>query len=325
MTTIQPERAVRGIHHITAISSDPRQTSDFYSTLLGLRLVKRTVNFDDPSTYHLYFGDRTGRPGTILTFFPFPLAGRGKPGPGQVTAIAFRVPRESLGFWAERLSQNGVAFEGPFERLGADVITFTDADGLPLELVANAAARSEWSTSDISATNAIVEFDGVTLSPRMRDATSDLLQNQLGMISVAQDGNRRRFLAGAGNGENGSTGQNIDILSVSDSTTAVPGAGTVHHIAWRCGEDEQLGWRTGLLQAGMKVTPIIDRNYFHSIYFREPGGVLFEIATDEPGFGVDEKIGELGSTLKLPDWLESRRDAIIRSLPPMKGTSQVSS
>ncbi len=319
MTATGQQRAVRGIHHITALSSSPQQTVEFYTSLLGLRLVKLTVNFDEPSVYHLYFGDRTGAPGTILTFFPFPLASRGKPGPGQVTSIAFQVPVDSLGFWANRLSRHGVEFEGPVQRFGVDVIRFRDSDGLPLELVASGTETSDWHTPDISEQNAISRFDGVSLTLRNHETTAQLLQRQLGMVAAGEHGNRFRFEVGDAAG---SSLQNIDLISLPDEAAAIPGAGTVHHIAWRCEAEMQERWRESIVAAGHNVTPIRERKYFRSIYFREPGGVLFEIATDGPGFDVDESVEALGSSLQLPEWLESRRAQIEKALPPISYRAQ---
>lgn len=311
-------KSLHGVHHITAISSDPQANFDFYTRLLGLRMVKQTINYDDPSVYHLYFGDRVGSPGSILTFFPFPDAKAGKVGNGQVGAIGYSISPDSIEFWAERFSRLGVSFDGPFERFGHEVISFEDTDGLPLELVADSnRSGRDWPSSPIPPTHAIKRFSSTTLLLNSADATERLLTYVLGFEKIAAEGNRIRFAAGSGDDR-----QLIDIVADPQARRGVPGAGTVHHIAWRCLDVDQESWRKAVESDGHNVTPIIDRNYFHSIYFREPGGVLFEIATDEPGFVVDQTESELGSTLSLPPWLESKRDDIVRQLQPLTTTGQ---
>ncbi len=305
---------LHGIHHITAISSDAQGGIDFYTRVLGLRLVKITVNYDDPATYHLYFGDALGTPGSILTFFPFAGAGAGKVGTGQVSAIAFSIRRASVPFWAERLSRAGIAFDGPFERFGYETLSFRDYDGLPLELVADdSAIGAVWRTGSVAAEHAITRFHGVTLRLSEFEATARLLQDKLGFAAGPSNEDRRRFAVGEGN-----KAQFVDLLVQPGSSRGLPGAGTVHHIAWRCLDRDQAAWRSLIAADGYNVTPIIDRNYFHSIYFREPGGVLFEVATDEPGFTVDQSEAELGTRLALPSWLEPRRESIEMRLSPVK-------
>lgn len=305
-----------GIHHVTAIAGDPQQNLDFYEGILGLRLVKRTVNFDDPTTYHLYYGDEMGRPGTILTFFPWPGAPRGRRGTGQVAATAFSVPREATDYWVERLAEHGVHFEGPVERFGERVISFEDPDGLGLELVAHADADElpYWEDGSIPAESAIRGFYGVTLWEEGYERTARLLTDTLGFRPVRDDGSRFRYAA-EGAGPSGL----VDVLCLPGGRRGTVAVGTVHHIAWRAANDEeQLEWREEVAALGYNVTPVLNRNYFRSIYFREPGGVLFEIATDPPGFAVDEDVSELGTHLKLPPWLEGRREQIERVLPPLK-------
>lgn len=306
-------KSLHGIHHITAISSDPQANVDFYSRTLGLRMVKQTVNYDDPSVYHLYFGDAVGSPGSILTFFPFPDAQSGKVGNGQVGAIGYSISPESIEFWVDRFSRQGIKFSGPFARFGEEVITFGDSDGLPLELVADSnRAGKTWLDSPVPAAHAIKRFSSATLLVSNSGSTAELLTEILGFEKIAEEGNRLRFAAGSSDDR-----QQIDIVVDPQGRRGIPGPGTVHHIAWRCFDNDQEHWRKAVAKQGFNVTSIIDRNYFHSIYFRENSGVLFEIATDEPGFTVDQSELELGSRLSLPPWLESKRENIVRHLPPL--------
>jgi glyoxalase family protein len=308
-------KAIPGIHHVTAIAGDPQRNIDFYASFLGLRLVKLTVNYDDPETYHLYYGDEDGHPGTILTFFPWPGAPAGGKGVGQATTTSFSIPRESLGFWMDRLQGHKVPFDGPTERFDEQLISFTDPDGLNLELVARAGeSHSGWSGGPISKDHAIRGFSGVTLSEEGYERTSSLLTKTMGFNLVKQEGDRFRYAAGGGG-----PGALVDILCQPDARPGVVSVGTVHHVAWRTPDDEQQKlWREDLVRAGLNVTPIIDRRYFHSIYFREPGGILFEIATDPPGFAVDERKEELGTRLMLPPQLEPFREQLSQGLPPVK-------
>lgn len=306
---------MNGIHHITVLAGDPQQNLIFYTRVLGLRLVKRTVNFDAPDVYHLYYGDESGTPGTLVTFFPFPDAAPGTRGSGEISAISFAVPMDSIGFWAEHLSASGLPFDGPSLRFGVDVIGFADPDGLRIELsFADVASGSSlWSGSRIPAECAIQKLYGATLAPNSRSATEGLLRGTLGFHSVGEEGSRVRYSGGGGTGESW-----IDLIEASELPQARQGAGSVHHIAWRVqDEDDQKTWRELISHAGSNVTPVLDRRYFHSIYFREPGGILFEIATDGPGFAVDEPKANLGSHLQLPPWLESERSRLERSLPPL--------
>jgi glyoxalase family protein len=292
-----------GIHHITAIAGDPQRNLDFYTETLGLRLVKRTVNFDDPGSYHFYFGDNIGTPGTIMTFFPWPGARRGARGSGQVTTVSFAVARKSMAFWKERLRETHVIAEEIAGRFGSDALRFLDPDGLQLELVASANEES-------SSERAVRGFAAPTLEVRNPEKTEKLLTENLGFEFVAEENNRRRF---RGSGSNASA--EIDLVS-SEAGFGQIAAGTVHHIAFRAADDdEQLKVREELVARGLNVTPVIDRQYFHSIYFREPNGILFEIATDGPGFLIDEPADALGETLKLPPIYESERNEIERVLP----------
>jgi glyoxalase family protein len=306
---------IPGIHHITAIASEPQRNLGFYTDVLGLRLVKLTVNFDDPGTYHFYFADGEGSPGTILTFFPWPGARRGSVGNGQVSAVAFAVPLDSFPFWRERLNDRGVATEDAGMRFGDGVLRFADPDGLPLELIATSTAfpAHAWKTGPVPAPRAICGFQGATLAEKSLEETAALLQDSMGLRFLAAEDNRSRYVAGSSG-----AGSTVDVVCEPSRATGSLGAGTVHHIAWRTPDDgQQKIWREALMNAGYRVTAIMDRCYFHSIYFNEPGGVLFEIATDPPGFLVDEPKEHLGERLMLPKWLEPKRSAIESALPAL--------
>ena len=304
--------SVLGIHHVTAIASDPQHNLDFYMGLLGLRLVKRTVNFDDPETYHLYFGDEVGHPGSIMTFFPWPGARPGRQGTRQVAVTSFAVLPRALGFWVERLVGHGIRYEGPTKQ----VISFKDRDGLMLEIVgdAGAEARPAWGEAPgIPREHAIHGFHGVTIWAERGDATERVLVDTLGFRQVREDGTTRRFAVG-----DGGPGTVVDVRSVGGFVHGAGGAGTVHHVAWRVADDAaQLQMRERVTQAGLDPTPVIDRNYFHSVYFHEPGGVLFELATDPPGFAIDEPVARLGEGLMLPRQYEAQRPQIEAVLPPI--------
>ena len=307
---------IPGIHHITAIAGDPQRNVDFYVGALGLRMVKRTVNFDDPGTYHLYYGDESGRPGSLLTFFPWPGAPRGRIGSGQATATSYSIPPESVGFWLERLKQQDVATRRPESRFGDQVISFSDPDGLPLELKASEESdpRAPWRDGPVPVAHAIRGFHGVTLLEERPEETARLLTDTLGFRASGESEGRRRFAAGRGG-----PGAFVDVVAGPGSPRGIVAVGTVHHVAWRTSSDaEQEEWRKKLAALSYNVTPIIDRKYFRSIYFREPGGVLFEIATDAPGFAVDESPELLGASLVLPPWLEPRRGELTAALPPIR-------
>jgi glyoxalase family protein len=298
--------SIPGIHHVTSLASDPQRNFDFYTGFLGLRLVKQTVNFDAPDVYHLYYGDEIGRPGTILTFFPFPDASRGKRGAGETSAVAFSIPPGALVAWIDQLSRQGMPFQGPDTRLGEQVISFEDPDGMIVELIEDSTVTGSG--------HAIRRFHGVTLKHREAEPTAAFLTDVLGFAGAGAEGNRHRYVAGTGE-EAG----RVDIVVAPDVPAARQFAGSVHHIAWRARDDEeQLQWRRKLTAAGVSPTKVVDRCYFHSIYFREPGGVLFEVATDPPGFTVDESVQALGSRLQLPPWLEPDRGLIERHLLPLK-------
>jgi glyoxalase family protein len=307
---------ILGLHHVTAIASDPQANVDFYSGLLGLRLVKKTVNFDDPSTYHLYYGDGVGSPGSIMTFFPWPGARAGSLGAGQTRTTSFAVPVDSLDFWRCRLGEAEIQ-AGDVNRFGIPTLAFADHDGLRLELVASVHAddaRRPFEGSSVPAEHAIRGFDGVTLLESSLDATTALLETSMGFRKVAEDGHRVRYESG-----DGGSGTYVDLLPGAESASGRVAAGSVHHVAFRVRDDQaQIEWQDRLFADGHPTTEVKDRMYFHSIYFREPGGVLFELATDNPGFATDETVDELGSGLRLPPWYETVRDRIEKTLPSLR-------
>ena len=305
---------LRGIHHITAIASDPQQNVDFYTDVLGLRLAKRTVNFDDPSTYHLYFGDRSGQPGTAITFFAWPGARRGVRGTGQVVAASFAIPQNSIDYWKARFEESHTFSEQFSTNFGESALRFTDPDGLLLELIESAQLDDVdlKFASEVHKKFAIHGFHAPTLEVQDAKPTEDVLK-ALGFELIAEEKARRRFSVNSK-----STSAQVDLVARADAQFGVNSAGTVHHIAFRCADDkEQLKWRKTLADLGLNITPVIDRFYFHSIYFREPGGILFEIATEGPGFTADEPVQDLGQTLKLPPQYEQHRAEIERALPPI--------
>ncbi len=308
-------QTITGIHHITAIAANPQLNLDFYTETLGLRLVKLTVNFDDPGTYHFYFGNERGTPGSILTFFPWPGVPRGSVGAGQVSATSFAVPIGSLEYWQARLTSAAVPVEDAGTRFGERVLRFADPDGLPLELVATDRARPSdaWSRGGIPAHAALSGFHSATLLETAHEPTVALLTDVMGFRAIGREGDRFRFEAPGGKG-----GALVDVRSVANASYGRLGAGTVHHIAWRTSDDAQQGeWRKTLVAGGHHVSPVMDRTYFHSIYYREPGGILFEIATDPPGFAIDEAPEHLGERLMLPPQVEPHRSRLERTLPPL--------
>ncbi|WP_267643091.1 ring-cleaving dioxygenase [Haloarchaeobius amylolyticus] len=303
-----------GIHHVTAVASDPQRNVDFYTEVLGLRLVKRTVNFDDTSTYHLYYGDETGTPGTILTFFPFDGGQQGQPGKGQATATAFAIPEGAVDYWLDRFATLDVDHDEPLSRFDETVVPFRDHDGQPMELVAtdtdDATDLEPWTESPVPAEYAIRGFHGVTLHSMDPDVTGSVLET-LGYERAAESDDRVRYRVG------GDRASVVDVFR-GVGGRGVPGAGTVHHVAFRVPDDAaQEAIAADLDEIGLYVTEQKDRNYFRSIYFREPGGVLFEVATDDPGFTVDEPAETLGTELRLPAWLEDDREQLEASLPSL--------
>ena len=308
---------VPGIHHVTAISGRAQGNVDFYADLLGLRTVKQTVNFDDPGTHHLYYGDRAGTPGTSMTFFPWEHATRGEPGSGAIEATGFAVPRGSLEFWADRLGAGDASPREVAERFDEESLRCEDPDGLVLELVAGP-ATSETPAGrpvhpDVPAEFAIHAFHGVLLDVVDPDPTARLLTDVLGFEHVGENDGRIRF-----RGNEREVGSIVDLRSAGSRELVQMGRGSVHHVAFRArDDDEQHSWRETIASTGIPVTTVQDRCYFRSIYFREPGGVLFEIATDEPGFGIDESPEELGRSLKLPPWFEGQREELEARLPKL--------
>lgn len=304
-----------GIHHVTAIAGPARRNLDFHTRVLGQRLVKRTVNFDDPGTYHLYYGDEVGSPGTILTFFPWEHAAAGRLGVGETSETAFRVPKASLGWWTHRFVAAGVAHEAPTKVFGETVLPFRDPDGMHLALVGVERAESEpaWATEGIPAEHAIRGFHGVTLMVAEGEGTAAILAGVIDFAETGREGKLVRFSSGT------REGGHVTLRVVGDFLRGRPGAGTVHHVAFRATDDDAQAAMVERLRVehGIETTEQKDRNYFRSVYFREPGGVLFEIATDAPGFAVDEAPESLGEALKLPAQYEPHRAAIEAALPDL--------
>ena len=303
-----------GIHHVTSISGKPSRNVDFYTRTLGLRLVKKTVNFDDPGTYHLYYGDEQGSPGTILTFFPWEHAAPGRNGVGQTEETAFRIPAESIGWWTQRLVEKGVPHQAPARRFGEPVLAFTDPDGQALALVGVAAAGEPAWSDGVPAEHAIRGFHGVTLMEERAAPTAAILTNVLGFKEIGREGNLARYTAA------GAPGNVVTIREAGGFLPARQGRGSVHHIAFRAADDAQQAAMAKKLRDDHRLSPTqqLDRNYFRSVYFREPGGILFEIATDGPGFATDEPMETLGEKLALPPFLEPRRAAIEAGLKPIQ-------
>ncbi|HWA27172.1 MAG TPA: ring-cleaving dioxygenase [Lacunisphaera sp.] len=304
-----------GLHHITAISSDVQRNLQFYTQVLGLRFVKKSVNQDDTGTYHLYYGNYTGAPGTALTFFPWAGLPRGRPGKGQSYATAFSIPAGSLPYWQERLARLKVITHPIETRFADQVLPLQDHDGLRLELVATSEndPRPPTPSPEIPADHAIRGFHGSTLAVQSAAATAAVLTGPMGYRLLAEAGHRARYTVAAGG-----PGTYVDLLTDPAVPRGLNGAGTIHHVAFRTPDDAaQVAAREILLRQSLQVSPVIDRAYFKSIYYREPGGVLFEIATDQPGFAIDEPVETLGSKLSLPPHLEPYRDEIEAGLPPI--------
>lgn len=303
---------ILGIHHITAIAGDAKRNFDFYTKVLGLRFIKKTVNFDDPHTYHFYFGDNDGTPGSILTFFPWGSAIRpGKRGAGMATEIGYSVPAGSLDFWIKRFEEHNVIYNKPAEKFGQQYLTFLDPDGLKFELVEVANDhRKPYTTAEVTEAVATRGFFNTTLTLNNAAPTAHILTEVFGYKLVAKEVNRYRYATDAID-----TANVIDIVELPAENRGIGAGGTIHHIAFRVKDDAtQMAFHDKISKMGLHITPQIDRNYFHSLYFREPGGVLFEIATDNPGFTVDEPLEELGKNLKLPAQYEPQRAAIEKHL-----------
>jgi glyoxalase family protein len=306
---------VQGIHHVTAIAGDAQQNVDFYAGVLGLRLVKKTVNFDDPTAYHLYYGDAHGSPGSLITFFPYARARKGRAGVGQVAQTSLSVPSGAIGYWLHRFVTHGVDHDVPSRRFGQTTLVFRDRDGLQLELVTAEPAPDAhpWTSRDISIDHAIRGVHGVTLWEHSLEATEKVLTEGLGFRRDATEGGATRFIVA-----DGGPSRVVDVRVVGGFLAAVGGAGTVHHVAFRAEDDQsELSLSGEVTALGLSPTPVIDREYFRSVYFREPGGVLFELATDQPGFTVDEPLEQLGSRLMLPPQHEASRAEIESRLPPL--------
>jgi len=315
-------KPIQGIHHITAVASSPQENVDFYEQVLGQRLVKTTVNFDDPGTYHLYYGDLIGTPGTIMTFFPWLHMGRGRRGTGETAGVSYRIPAGSLGFWAERLARFGIDVQSVDEVFDEPSLQFEDPDGISLRLTESTLADeiSPWTDGPVPGEHAIRGFHGVTLRLGSVERTAALLTDLLGYRPLGEHAAVYRYAAAS------DMAAFVDLEHDPKGAPGKFGAGSIHHVAFRTvDDDEQIEYQTHLRAAGQDVTPVRDRQYFHSIYFREPGGVLFEVATDAPGFAIDEPVDALGSSLKLPPWFEARRELIEGRLPPIVRRHQPSS
>lgn len=306
------ETLINGLHHVTTLAGDTQRNVDYYTDILGLRLVKKTVNFDAPDVYHLYYGNETGSPGTILTFFPYGQLPRGRKGVGQLTYTAFSAPTASLSFWMDRLHERNIPYAGPYKRFSETYVRFEDFDGMGIELVfTDEDQRSGWDNGRIPAEYAVRGFHTVTLNELNPDRTIKLLTETMQHTLVGEEDGRFRFKAGLGG-----SGNFVDVLYSPKDVHALQGAGSVHHVAFSTDSDEtQSVIQEQLAESGYHVTPVQDRNYFNSIYFREPGGILFEVATNPPGFAIDEPVAELGTALKLPRQYESRRASLEKALP----------
>lgn len=300
-----------GIHHITALSGDAQRNADFYVKSLGMRLVKKSVNQDDPGTYHLFYGNANGSPGSGLTFFPWPMAIQGKPGVEEAVKVALAVPSNSMDYWVGHLAEEGIDFDGPYDRFGQQAIGFKDPDLMQLELVFDEKVDEMpgWEKSNVPAEYGIRGFRGTTLRLKNHKATAEVLEKVFGFKETEQSGNARLYTTDAPIG--GSV-----IIEEAEQTPSANGRGIIHHVAFRAKDDDELmEFRQKVIDLGLNPTPYIDRHWFHSVYFRSPGGVLFEIATDGPGYDVDEDSDKLGEKLILPPWLEPKREAIENRLP----------
>ena len=315
------EDKVLGLHHITGIAGNAKRNLDFYTKVLGQRFVKKTVNFDDPGTYHFYFGNETGTPGTVLTFFPWANVRQGHNGTGMATNIGYAVPEGSLEFWKDRFKEFKVKHEDISEKFGEKHLPFQDPDGLRIDLVVpnKDDNRKPWETNEIKSDAATKGFHSVTLTLRRLEPTVAVLTDILGYHLLKQEGNHYRFVTDSIDHAN-----IVDLIIAPDVPAGLNAAGTNHHVAFRVKDDNILmDYREKVLSKGLNITPKIDRDYFFSLYFREPGGVLFELATDNPGFTKDEPLNELGTHLKLPRQYENARAEIEKVLPELGVTTRV--
>jgi glyoxalase family protein len=308
--------SVAGLHHVTAIAGDPQENLDFYTDTLGLRLVKRSVNQDDPSRYHLFFADGEGNPGTDLTFFPWGKARRGQAGAGMTTRVAFAIRPESLDYWREGLDDAGSVVDET-ALFGDTVLQLEDPHGLDLALVASPDAADRetvtWDRSPVPAVHQLRGFNHVRLVERDAEPTARVLEDVLGLDALAQDDEITRYSAPD------QTQGFVDLVEDPDAPRSSMGAGCVHHVAFQAGtRDNEAALREGMIEHGLSPTEVIDRHWFESVYAREPGGALFELATDEPGFTVDEPLESLGESLVLPPWMEDQRSTIASQLPELE-------
>lgn len=302
-----------GVHHISVIAGDPQRNANFYTKVLGMRLVKKSVNQDDPGTYHLFYGNKEGSPGSGLTFFPWPNARQGKAGVGEAVKVALAVPENSIMFWAGYLAEQGIDFKGPYDRFGQQAISFLDPDLLELELVFDkvSIAFPAWDKGPVASEYGIRGFRGTTLRLQEASSTASILENIFSFNETTREGKQIHYTTDAAIG--GSV-----IIEEYESIPSANGRGIVHHVAFRAKDmDDLAGKREKVLSMGLRPTDFIDRHWFHSVYFRTPGGVLFEIATDGPGYAIDEDADKLGQKLILPPWLESQRNDIEKNLPPI--------
>lgn len=309
------KQKILGLHHITAIAGEAQRNYNFYTKALGLRLVKKTVNFDDPGTYHFYYGDEEGKPGSILTFFPWGGVQKGKIGTGMATEIEYSVPNGSLDFWANRFKELNVKHGEVNQRFGEQYLPFEDPDGLLLNLVVPAAEdnRKQWTTKEVGEDAATKGFHSVVLTVKKVDPTAKILTDIFGYELLKQEGNRFRFITDAN-----ATANIVDIVEEPNGRHGHNAGGTNHHVAFRAKDDNiMMEFREKVKSAGLNITEKIDRNYFYSLYFREPNGVLFEIASDNPGFAIDENVNELGTHLMLPSQYEEYRKRIEEWLPEL--------
>lgn len=316
LNTVIMENKILGLHHITAIAGNAQRNYDFYTRVLGVRLVKKTVNFDDPGTYHFYYGDEVGTPGSILTFFPWEGIQKGRTGTGMATTIGYAVPKGSLPFWANHFEILAVRQQPVSSQFGESFLSFEDPDGLQLKLIETDErdSRKQWTTAAVPAGVATKGFHSIELTVRNTNGTAKILTDIFGYNLLAQEGNRYRFTTGSIQ-----TANIVDVVEEPNGRPGINAGGTNHHVAFRVKDDVILmAFREKVLRAGLNITEKIDRNYFYSLYFREPGGILFELASDNPGFATDESVGELGTHLMLPPQYESSRRQIEAALPVLQ-------